>query len=74
MKKQEFEKIITETVINFLNEGNLNKVDSINIPSNMDGAEDPVGDIGIHDENELTEEEKKKEWFKKLSKRVKYKK
>ena len=71
MKSKKFKSIITEAVISFLNEGNLNKVDSVNIPTNVDGAEDPVGDIGLHDENELTEEEK---WFKKLAKRVKYKK
>jgi len=71
MKKLKVKKIITEAVLGFLNEGKLNKVDAVNIPSNTDDAEEPVGDIGFHDE--LTEEEEKKLWFDKLKKRVKHK-
>ena len=53
-----------------VDEGKLNKVDAVNIPSNTDDAEEPVGDIVP---SELTEEEKKKMWFDKLKKRVKHK-
>ena len=70
MKKLKVKKIITEAVLGFLNEGKLNKVDAVNIPSNTDDAEEPVGDIVP---SELTEEEKKKMWFDKLKKRVKHK-
>jgi hypothetical protein len=70
MKKLKVKKIITEAVLGFLNEGKLNKVDAVNIPSNTDDTEEPVGDIVP---SELTEEEKKKMWFDKLKKRVKHK-